>query len=229
MGQVQTQQASVPGSSPVPATRQHLDLVSKFQNRLEKDPDNFKRRLISAGLAPRDHERSELEARRDHLDAALSPSPENLLPTVSALLGAFPTYGISVEAASQHAKMVCRALNDCPTWAVKEAAARFIKGEVRIEWDPSRAPTAPQIRAEAKWACLPVEAELHRLNEVLNAVIVDSDTTEDERKANVASLAKLLAEIRNGEPANERAMREVREERASQLETHRKAAKAGAE
>ncbi|MDR7037379.1 hypothetical protein J2X36_002126 [Methylobacterium sp. BE186] len=207
-----TQTASAPGSSPVPATRPLLDLVSKFQNRLE-DGDRPGHKLISAGIAPSDAERDALEARRRHLIDCLTPSPETLLPTVTALLSAFPTYGISPESAKQHASLVCRALDDCPTWAVNAAASRFIKGKQQVRWEADKAPTAPQIRAEAKLGTLDIETELHRLSQILDAEIVDRDTTADERAANVAAVAKLIAEMRNGEPENERLLREAKTER----------------
>lgn len=224
MGQVQAHQASVPGSSPAPATRPLLDLVSRFQNRLEDKDGDPRQKLLSAGLAPSGAERFALESRQRHLADCLVPTPENLLPTVTALLSAFPTYGISPESAKKHASLVCRALDDCPTWAVNVAAGKFLKGTNQVRWDQDKAPSAPQIRAEAKLAMLDIEGELHRLNQILNAEIVDSTTTADERARNVAAYAQLMAELRNGVPLNERLMREAKEERQA-----RARAEAGAE
>lgn len=214
MNDIQPRTTTSPGSSPVPATRAQLDLVAKFTNRLEDDPDNFRRKLLSAKLAPCGAERAALVDRREHLLDALTPSPETLRPVVIALLSGFPTYGADREAAGAVVSLVCRALNDVPTWAVQEAAGRFIKGNARIPWNPAQAPTAPQIRAEALQAMLPVETELHRLNSVLDATLVDTDTTDDERAAALAHWATLRAGIAKSNVLSERTDDEVARERA---------------
>lgn len=217
MASLQTQQPSAPGSSPVPATRPLLDLVSKFQNRLEDKDGDPRRKLLSLGLSPSDAERDALEARRRHLEDCLNPTPQNLLPAVTALLSAFPVYGISPDSARQHANLVCRALDDCPTWAVKAAAARFLKGQNQVRWENDKAPSPPQIRAEARLLCLDIETELHRLNQVLDAEIVDRETTQDERDENLAKFTALLADLKNGTPQNEKLISEAKAERAAAL------------
>lgn len=208
-------------SPPEPASRPLLDLVSRFQNRLE-DGDRPGHKLISAGLAPLEHERAALEDRKRHLLASLAPPASDearaaLAKTVAALLGAFPTYGADREDAKITVSLIVRALDDVPVWAVKRAAGLFLKNLPKTRWNPERAPTAPQIRAEAKLVTLDVEVELHRLEQVLGAEIVDSETTEDERKAAVAYWNELKAQMGRSNVIVQRTDEEIAQERAEQL------------
>ena len=218
---VQTRNASTSVSPPEAATRPLLDLVSRFQNRLE-DGDHPGHKLISAGLAPLEHERAVLQDRKRHLLACLAPPMSDeartaLAKIVAALLGAFPTYGADREDAKITVSLIVRALDDVPVWAVQKAAGLFLKNQQKVRWNPERAPTAPQIRAEAKMAMLDVEVELHRLDQVLSAEIVDSETTEDERKAAVAHWNQLKTELGLSNVVTERTDEEIAHERAAQL------------
>lgn len=111
----------------------------------------------------------------------------------------------------------CRACAKVPAWAIEEASGRFIENTVRISWDMSKRPTPPQIVAEAMRCVLPVEAELYRLEQVLNAEIVDSETTEDERKAAVAHWNELKAQMGRSNVIVQRTDEEIAQERAEQL------------
>lgn len=222
MTSVQTRSsASTSVSPPEPASRPLLDLVSRFQNRLE-DGDRPGHKLISAGLAPLEHERTALEARRQHLVASLVPATSDedrkaCARVVTALLGGFPVFGADREDAKLTVGLIVRALDDVPVWSVQKAAGLFLKNLQKTRWNPERAPTAPQIRAEAKLAMLDVEVELHRLEQVLNAEIVDSETTEDERKAAVAHWNQLKTELGLSNVITERTDDEIAKERAEQL------------
>jgi len=213
--------ASTSVSPPEPASRPLLDLVSRFQNRLE-DGDRPGHKLISAGLAPQEHERSALEERKRHLSGSLSPATTDeeraaLSRIVMALMGGFPTFGADREDAKLTVSLVVRALDDVPVWAVQRAAGLFLKNLQKTRWNPERAPTAPQIRAEAKLVMLDVEVELHRLEQVLSAEIVDSETTEDERKAAVAHWNELKAQMGRSNVIVQRTDEEIARERAEQL------------
>lgn len=208
-------------SPPEPASRPLLDLVSRFQNRLE-DGDRPGHKLISAGLAPQEHERVALTDRQRHLVASLAPATSDddrkaLSRIVMALMGGFPTFGADREDAKLTVSLIVRALDDVPVWAVQRAAGLFLKNLQKTRWNPERAPTAPQIRAEAKLVMLDVEVELHRLEQVLNAEIVDSETTEDERKAAVAHWNELKAQMGRSNVIAQRTDEEIARERAEQL------------
>jgi hypothetical protein len=183
-------------SRPVDASRPLLDLVSRLANRLEEDYDHQGHMLLSAGSAPSVAERAALEDRRAHLRESLGPGdPVMMRKVVKALLGSFPTFGATADDANAVTALACRALDDIPVWAVQEAAGRFVKGNVRVIWSHDRAPTPPQIRGEAKHCMLPVEEEIGRLSKVLDATIVDTSVSQDERKAAVARWEALRAEI----------------------------------
>lgn len=220
MTSVQTRTASTSVSPPAAATRPLLDLVSRFTNRIE-DGDRPGHKLISAGLAPQGGERATLEDRKQHLLGSLNPPDSDderraLAKIVAALLGAFPTYGADREDAKATVALICRALDDVPVWAVQRAAGNFLKGTTLTRWNPDRAPTPPQIRAEAKLITLDVETELYRIGQVLGAEIVDAETTEDERKAAKAHWEQLKAEMGRSNVMPERTDEEVERERAEQ-------------
>ncbi|MBP2495397.1 hypothetical protein ABID82_002270 [Methylobacterium sp. PvP062] len=220
MTSVQTRTVSTSVSPPEAATRPLLDLVSRFTNRLE-DGDRPGHKLISAGLAPRGAERAMLENRKQYLLTSLTPPGSEddrraLAKIIAALLGAFPTYGADREDAKATVGLICRALDDVPLWAVQRAAGHFLKGSTKTRWNPDRAPTPPQIRAEAKLLVLDVESELHRLGQVLDAELVDNDTTEDERRAAVAAWDQIKAGMGRTNVLHERTDEEIALERSEQ-------------
>jgi hypothetical protein len=183
-----------------------------------EDGDRPGHKLISAGLAPLEHERAALEERRQHLLGSLGPPASDearakMAKIIASLLGAFPTYGADREDARITVGLIVRALDDVPVWTVQRAAGLFLKNMQKTRWNPERAPTAPQIRAEAKLVMLDVEVELHRLGQVLNAEIVDSETTEDERKAAVAHWNQLKSELGLSNVIAERTAEEIDRER----------------
>ncbi|GEP11678.1 hypothetical protein [Methylobacterium gnaphalii] len=217
MGEVQTRNQTGLASSPEPATRAFLDLVSKHSNRLEENPDNFRHKLVSAALAPHGAERAALIERRLYLTESFKPDEDRgrVRAIVIALMGAFPTYGTDKEAASAIVSLTCRALDDIPTWAVQEAATRFLKGTNRVSWDPRNAPTAPLIRGECRHAMLPIEEELFRIGQILDAEVVDIETTEAERAQALARWAEVRSGIKGANVITERTDEEISAERAA--------------
>lgn len=218
MTSVQTRPGNTSVSPPEAASRPLLDLVSRFTNRLE-DGERPGHKLLSAGLAPQGAERATLDDRKQHLLASLNPPGSDderraLAKIVAALLGAFPTYGADREDAKATVSLICRALDDVPVWAVQRAAGNFLKGSTKTPWSPDRAPTPPQIRAEAKLITLDVETELYRIGQVLDAELVDTETTADERKAAVAAWEQLKADMGRSNIIPERTDEEVECERA---------------
>jgi hypothetical protein len=218
VSEVQISSARSFGSQPEAPTRQLLDTVSVYTNRLE-DGAGPGHKIISAGLAPKAADRAAMEDRRRHLRDCLtatnsSEEQKALRLVVSALLGAFPVYGVSTEQADATVRMIVRALDDVPVWFVQRAAGNFLKGRQKVAWNPEKAPTPPQIRAEAMLAVLDVETELHRLSQVLDAELVDNDTTEDERAAALAHWAQIRAGIASTNIINDRTDEEISRERS---------------
>lgn len=225
MSSVQTRSPRSLGSSPEAATRPLLDIVSRYTNRLE-DGDRPGHKIISAGLAPNPAERSALEERKAHLldclQSAGSQEEQVLMArVVGGLLAAFPSFGAGEEQAKLAVGMICRALDDVPVWAVQRAAANFLKGWCKTTWNPDRAPTPPQIRAEAKLIALDVEIELHRLSLVLEAELVDNKTTQDERDAAIARWREVRAGIASSNVVSERTEDAIQRERDAQQRANR--------
>lgn len=197
-------------------TRAMSDMIGRFTNRLE-DTDVDGRMCLSAGIAPSAAERSVLEQRKAELLASLQPDAERARKVIGALLGSFPSYGEDEETARFVLAACCRACAKVPAWAIEEASGRFIENTTRIQWDISKRPTPPQIVAEAMRCVLPVEAELHRLEQVLNAELVDTETSEDDRKEAVARWEQLKAEMGRSNVITGKTDDEIANERAEQI------------
>lgn len=112
-----------------------------------------------------------------------------------SLLSAFPSYGMDVQGAKDLTALYVRALDEAPTWAISAASARFLKGRAKVLWDGVNRPSPPQFVGECKHLTLPVEAEIHDLSVILDALVVETETTEDERKAALAHWETLKREI----------------------------------
>lgn len=198
---------------PTTQTRAMSDLIGRFTNRLE-DTDVHGRKCISAGSAPGERERLALMERKAELLACLQPDPDRARKVIGALLGSFPSYGEDDETARFILAASCRACAKAPAWALEEASGRFLENRVRIQWDMAKRPTPPQILAEAMHCTLAVEAELYKLGQILDAEIVDADTTEDERKQALAHWAHLRRSISANNVVNDRTDDDVEHERA---------------
>lgn len=201
---------------PASQTRAMSDLIGRLTNRLE-DTDVNGRKCISAGAAPRQHEREALEARKAELLACLEPDAERARRVIVALLGSFPSYGEDEATARFVVAACCRACSKAPAWALEEASSRFLENSVRIPWDMAKRPTPPQILAEALHCTLPIEAELHRITQVLDAELVDVETTEDERREAIARWEQIKADMGRSNVITERTGDEIAKERAEQI------------
>lgn len=198
---------------PAAQSREMSILVSRFQNRLE-DTGDVRRKCISSTLLPTEPERAALEARRVALTDAVNADTEGTRRVLLALLGSFPSYGEDSSSSELVLSACIRACSSVPTWAVQEAAGRFLENKVHIPWDMAKRPTPPQILAEAKFCMLPVEEELHRIGQILDAEVVDVDTTQSERDEALAKWAEIRAGIASHNVISERTGDEISRERA---------------
>lgn len=212
MNAISTIQGRAVSLRPAEQSRAMADLIGRFTNRLE-DTDAFSRKCISGPIAPRENERQAMAERRSELLASLHPEGDRSRKVLIALLGSFPSYGEDEETARFILAACCRACAKVPTWAIEEASARFLEGRTRVSWDMAKRPTPPQILAEALQCALPVEAELHRVSQVLDAEVVDTETTELERQEALDAWAKLKAEIGRSNVISERTADAIEAER----------------
>ena len=177
-------------------------------------PGDPRRRLISASCAPRGVERQALEDRRAELTASLHATPgEQASDVIYALIAGFTSYGMSERETDVKVALYADALKTEPTWAIEKARQTFARGGWHCNWDGNGCPSSASVAAECKFILLPIETELYRIGLVLNAELVDTDTTQDERDAALAHWAEIRAGIASTNILAERTDDEVQRER----------------
>jgi hypothetical protein len=192
------------------------DLIGKFTNRLEDKPGDFRRKLLSASLAPAGAERQALEARRAELVRSLIPEPgEDADDVIYGIIAGGNTFGMSDREADAKVRIYAEALEKQPTWAINEARKRFGKGGWKCNWDGNGFPSSANVNAECAFLTLEIDAEIHKLSQILDAEIVDTTTTESERQDAIAAWNKLKADMGRSNVISERASDAVEAERAA--------------
>lgn len=215
MNQISTQNGRAI-AAPSSTTRPMADLIGKFTNRLEDKPGDFRRKLLSASLAPAGEERQVLEARRAELRDSLIPTPgEAADDAIYGILAGSNTFGMSGREADAKVRLYAEALAKQPTWAINEARKRFGKGGWKCGWDGNGFPSSANVNAECSFLTLEIDTEIHKLTQILDAEIVDSTTTESERQEAVAAWTKLKAEMGRSNVISERTGDQVDAERAA--------------
>lgn len=183
-------------SAPSSTTRAMADLIGKFTNRLEDKPGDFRRKLLSASSAPVGAEREALEARRDELRRALRPTPgETVEDIILAIFTGSDTFGMDGREADAKVAVYAQHLEDQPTWAIEEARRRFGKGSWKCNWNGRGVPTPQNINAECAFITLDIETEISRISAILDAELVDTETTEGERRDAVARWEQMRADF----------------------------------
>jgi len=207
--------------SPSLTTRTMADLTGKFTNRLEDKPGDFRRKLISALLAPTAVERAALESRHAELMASLTPTPGKTATDVIVLLIAgAPAFGMSEREADMKALLYAEALRKEPTWAIERARQRFATGDWSCPWNGTGCPSSANVVAECREITLPIEAEIHRIGQILSAEMVDGGTTDEERQDALDVWAKLKTEIGASNVLSERTPEEITRERNAMAEAN---------
>jgi hypothetical protein len=178
-------------------------------------PGNPARRLISASLAPTGADRDALTARRRELIESLRPSTSaERADVILGIIAGFATYRMTDRELDLKVALYDEALRDEPAWIVDQARRRFGKPGWQCNWDGKDCPSSASVAAECRFIALPYEAELHRINLILDAELVDTDTTEDERAAALAHWATIRAGIAKSNVVSERTDEEISAERA---------------
>ncbi|WP_449411432.1 hypothetical protein [Methylobacterium komagatae] len=183
-------------SRPAAAARAGNVMVAAYRNRLDRSGGYSVPPAIRADQAPTEEHRAAMMARlaalHDHLTDGEDPRPGQVAKReiVLALLAAFPTFGVAADGARATANLYVRALADLPTWAVREAAARFLGGETLLPWSGERCPTPPQLAAETRRspALTEIHSEIAALKDVLGAVPYQP-IPDAERKRVLADIA----------------------------------------
>jgi hypothetical protein len=141
------------------------------------------------GVTITDEHRQALLADAAHIERFTEDRrPERVTALVSMLLTAFPHREVSSDAATLKLAVYKVALEDVPTWAVEEAAKRWIRGDVG---DGGFAPTPPQLRLAARDIVAVALGKALTMRK-LAAMPVQRDISEAERAATIAKVAKLV-------------------------------------
>lgn len=213
-----TPKAHKPITAPSSITRPMADLISRFTNRLEDKPGDFRRKLLSASLAPAGAERQALERRREELRASLIATPgEAVEDVVLAIFTGSDTFGMDGRETDAKVAIYAQHLEHQPTWAIEEARRRFGRGGWKCNWNGRGVPSPQNINAECSFITLDIEGEIARISAILDAELVDNDTTEDERKEAVARWEQIKAEMGRSNVITERTGDEIAKERAEQI------------
>lgn len=224
MSKIQTRQISQI-TAPSSTTRAMADTIGKFTNRLEDKPGDFRRKLLSASLAPAGTERDILEARREELRESLRPTPDDTARAViTLLLAGGKSYGMSERESDAREMLYAEALRGEPTWAIEKARQRFAKGGWQCNWDGRDVPSTASIVAECRFITLDIEREIARISAILDAELVDTETSEDERKEAVARWEKIKADMGRSNVITERTDDEIAAERSEQIRANERVA-----
>jgi len=199
------------------------DLIGRYTNRLEDKPGDFKRKLLSASLAPVGGEREALETRRAELRRSLTPTPgKQANDCILLLISGAPAFGMSERETEAKVLLYAEALAGEPTWAIEQARQRFAKGGWVSPWDGKGCPSSANVVAECRAITLAVEQEIYKLSQVLDAEIVDNDTTADERKKVLADWAVLRTQLQNTNDVTEDLNERANTARAEQLRANQR-------
>jgi hypothetical protein len=149
------------------------------------------------------------------LTNSLRRSPaEDRADAILGIIAGFATYRMTDRELDLKLALYDEALRDEPAWVIDKARQIFGKGGWRCNWDGKDCPTSASVAAECKFITLDIEAELHRIGLILDAELVDTDTTEDERAAALAHWATIRAGIARSNVVSERTDEEITAERA---------------
>lgn len=155
---------------------------------------------ILGGLT--EEERRALKAREAALTVMTSRSdPEAVSAALAPLWVAFPAAGggSSDGVAEARVLVYAKALDGIPAWAVGEAVMAFLRGEVERQAHMF-APTAPELRLEARRRMKPLEESRHETHMLLQAApraVVTAEEAERRRQR----VAEIMGRVRLGDDA----------------------------
>jgi len=180
------------GVPPQPASRELVDLIARFSSAIEEIPGQWRHRAILDTYAPKGAERQVLEARREALNAALTPAdPDFIGRSISALKSAFPYRNEDSSDVEKVKRLYIAALQSFPEWAISEACRRFLEGRVG---NRTFAPTPPELAAECRSILVAVHEEAGKIDRILEAQVYRLPSPEQQRRIE-EGFAKLRDEL----------------------------------
>lgn len=176
-------------------------------------------------MAPAGAEREVLERRRDELRNSLIPTPgEAVEDLVLAIFTGSDTFGMDGRETDAKVAVYADHLQKQPTWAIDKARERFGRGGWKCQWNGRGVPSPQNINAECAFITLEIDAEIARISAILDAELVDTETSEDERKEAVARWEKIKADMGRSNVITERTDDEIAAERSEQIRANERVA-----
>ena len=146
---------------------------------------------------------------------SLRPSPKaDREDVILGIIAGFATYRMTDRELDLKVALYDEALRSEPAWIIDRARQIFGKGGWQCNWNGNDCPPSASVAAECRFIALPFEAELYRINLILDAELVDNDTTQDERDRAIEAWADLRKEIASTNVLTERTDDEISRERS---------------
>ncbi|KNY20374.1 hypothetical protein AKJ13_22355 [Methylobacterium sp. ARG-1] len=196
-------------------TRPMADLVGRCMNRMEDHPAVPGRKVVSASSAPDEAERAALTSRRAELLTGLRPAPlRDLLPVLVKIIANGDAFGMSREEAIEKAKLYAEAAQGIPVWAMERAQIALGRPGWKSSWNGRGIPSSADVVAECRAVLAQSESELYRLGQILDAEVIDTQTTPEQRAEALARWEATKAEIGRSSAMPGRTEEEIDRERS---------------
>lgn len=169
----------------LPETQQWMRSLRQLEDSLAVDKANA---ISSQPRLPRpltSQERAFLARRADEARkyANAAPDMETALIEIAQVVLAFPAAKLEGEQAKARVKAYSKAMDDVPTWAIAEAARRWLKGDVSLpDANLSFPPSPPQLRLLAAEELAKAKAALLRAERLLNGVVEKPKKLSEDRR-----------------------------------------------
>jgi hypothetical protein len=176
---------------------QALSLPPWVQRCLKDLTADYMNPEISAELALSDAQRAAVEARIEDLEAAeIACDVDNSMAVLAGLVEAFASARLTDEQARARAKGYMTALEGMPTWAVAEAARRWLRAECGPQ-NYDFAPSPPRICQICKDVLAELGAQRHVLQKLLRARVPQITSPEERQRIN-EGFGALLSTLKYG-------------------------------
>lgn len=190
IGQSEARVPAIRGGIP-PAEKRTAAMIGYLHNNLETIPGSFHRYALSAACEPSAEQKDLLLARRQEIDAGLDGCDElTIREHVGILRSSMATAPLGEEAMKLAKRGFILVLGKYPTWAVVEAAMRFLDGRAG---NKTYAPTAAEMAEVCRGLISQDLAERARINAILDAEVYHQPSEED-RAAIAARHAEFVAQ-----------------------------------
>lgn len=142
-----------------------------------------------------DYQTRHIAAEINRLRGLLSPSSDRtgMAVELARLLAAFPSQQQSDTPAELRMAAYFEALEGVPAWAVGEARARILRGEVVL--DHRFCPTPPELANVVRIVLRPLRADLDDLRKIQAAATGDHTPTEAEKRRVSEGFQRLRADL----------------------------------